>query len=407
MFRSLVKSALRRGVRASGVTGVEALAARRNGGAAALSVTAASSILAGGVVASCAGERPIAEEFNDAVRRLEDYVRASKKIADMEAAAGPTIASSSSGAESVEDGDTAADGSTASNPNLEAEVSDKVVLALCQMAVGVNKGANIENAGKNIAEAANGGAQIVTLPECWNSPYGVSYFPKYAEVVPGLGDALDTRASPSIAAIIEAAKANNVYVIGGSIPERDLDTGKLYNTSVVVSPQGEIVAKHRKVHLFDIDVPGQYFKESDSLDAGDQITTFSTPHGTVGLGICYDLRFAEMSQIMRQRGCKLMVFPAAFNVTTGPPHWELLLRGRALDNQCYVAACSPARDPEASYQAYGHSTVTTPWGEVLATTGHKEAILYATIDMATVEKVRTSIPISKQKRNDMYVVKEK
>ena len=118
----------------------------------------------------------------------------------------------------------------------------------------------------------------------------------------------------------------------GSIPERD--GSNVYNTCIIVSPKGEIVAKHRKVHLFDIDVPGKItFKESDTLTGGSSMTTFNTEFGTIGVGICYDLRFPEQAAIMRQRGCNLMVYPGAFNMTTGPAHWELLQRARALDNQ--------------------------------------------------------------------------
>ena len=127
----------------------------------------------------------------------------------------------------------------------------------------------------------------------------------------------------------------------------------------------------------------------------------------MGLAICYDIRFAELSMIMARRGCKLLVFPGAFNMTTGPAHWELLQRARAVDNQVFVAACSPARDETATYVAWGHSTVVNPWGQVIATTEEKEGIVYASIDFDEVASFRDSLPITKQRREDLYGVEDK
>merc|ERR1711934_861995 len=156
-----------------------------------------------------------------------------------------------------------------------------------------------------------------------------------------------------------AAKELAVYVIGGSVSERDSE-GRIFNTCVIFDPKGEIVGKHRKVHLFDIDIPGKItFKESETLTGGSALTTFDTPWGKVGVGICYDIRFPELALLMRQQGCKLLVYPGAFNQTTGPAHWELLQRARAVDNQVYVAGVSQARIHNAGYQAWGHSTVVS------------------------------------------------
>ena len=158
------------------------------------------------------------------------------------------------------------------------------------------------------------------------------------------------------------------------------------------------------MHLFDIDVPGKItFKESETLSAGNDVTTFNTPFGTIGLGICYDIRFPELSQLMRNAGASVLIFPGAFNLTTGPAHWELLHRARAVDNQLYVATVSPARDSnDQNYQAWGHSSVVNPWGEVISTTMHDPDIVYATLDMKCVEEMRRNIPTSLQKRNDIY-----
>lgn len=234
----------------------------------------------------------------------------------------------------------------------------KFRLALVQLAVGTNKNENISRAVSLVNKAVSEGASVVALPECFNSPYGTNFFPEYAEDI-------SAGSSPSCMALSKCAKENKVHIIGGSIPEKDGD--KLYNTSLVFGPSGEILAKHRKVHLFDIEIPGKIrFKESETLSPGNSFTTFNTPHCKFGVGICYDIRFAEMALAYRDMGCKVLVYPGAFNMTTGPAHWEALIRSRALDNQVYVAAVSPARDDGASYVAWGHSTTIDPWGKVVA-----------------------------------------
>jgi omega-amidase len=178
-----------------------------------------------------------------------------------------------------------------------------------------------------------------------------------------------------------------------------------YNTCIVVNPQGIIIAKHRKVHLFDIDVPGKItFKESDNLSGGDTISTFDSPWGMVGIGICYDMRFPEYAIALRQKGCKILVYPGAFNMITGPAHWELLQRARAVDSQCYVATVSPARDKaeDAVYTAWGHSMLVNPWGEIVVETDENHSIIYAELELEQVENMRSSIPCWTQKRDDLY-----
>lgn len=215
-------------------------------------------------------------------------------------------------------------------------------IGLLQLLVGSDKQANISNAVKKIGECARAGAQIVCLPEMFNCPYSNDSFLPYSEAIP---------AGETTRALLKVASDHKIYVIGGSIPERDPSSGKIYNTCVVVNPAGEMIAKHRKIHLFDIDIPGKMtFKESETLTAGDDVTVFNVDGiGKVGLGICYDIRFPELAMRMRKEGCKLLIYPGAFNTTTGPLHWELLARARAVDNQCYVAVVSPARNPESKY----------------------------------------------------------
>lgn len=279
----------------------------------------------------------------------------------------------------------------------------KLRLGLCQILVGSEKAKNVQAARTAVAEAVAQGATLVTLPECFNSVYAVTAFEKYAEEIPPDAESVNPEKHPTTKALLDMAKEHGIYLIGGSIPERGSD-GLLYNSCVVASPEGKILAKHRKMHLFDIDVPGGIrFKESETLSAGKSVTTFDTPWCRVGVGICYDIRFPQLAQLMRQQECKLLVYPGAFNMTTGPAHWELLQRARALDNQLFVATCSPARNPDADYKAWGHSSVISPWGEVLMTTDHEPSVLVTyEIDLDQCDRVRKGIPISIQARTDIY-----
>jgi omega-amidase len=304
---------------------------------------------------------------------------------------------------------------TSSN-EVAAETSLRV--ALCQFRVTASKEQNHETAKSFLAQAAAKGAQLAVLPEVWNSPYATAAFPEYAESMPGIGDT-SAEYSPSSQILIDAAKKHNMWIVGGSTPERIIENGteKLYNTCLVLSPEGEIVAKHRKVHLFDIDVPGGItFFESETLSPGRTLSHFSSPFGEIGVGICYDIRFAEYAMVLRQKyNCSILIFPGAFNMTTGPAHWELLQRARAVDNQCYVITASPARTaaPENQeeskyphYTAWGHSTVVSPWGDVVATTDEMESLVIADIDLRRVQEVRKGIPIGDQKRTDLYQLTE-
>ncbi|KAJ1117269.1 hypothetical protein NDU88_005469 [Pleurodeles waltl] len=272
----------------------------------------------------------------------------------------------------------------------------KFRLALIQLFVSPVKSDNLNRACKLIREAAQEGAKVVALPECFNSPYGTKFFPEYAEQIPG----------ESTKVLSDVAKECDIYLIGGSIPEED--AGKLYNTCAVFGPDGTMLLKHRKIHLFDINVPGKIcFQESETLSPGDSFSVFDTPYCKVGVGICYDIRFAELAQIYAKKGCQLLVYPGAFNMTTGPAHWELLQRSRALDNQVYVATASPARDEKASYVAWGHSSVVSPWGDVLSKAGPDETVTYTDIDLQYLTDVRQQIPIHFQKRADLYSVEAK
>nr|XP_010939922.1 omega-amidase, chloroplastic [Elaeis guineensis] len=272
----------------------------------------------------------------------------------------------------------------------------KFKIGLCQLAVTTDKERNIAHARKAIEEAAGKGAKLVLLPEIWNCPYSNDSFPLYAEDIEAGGDA-----APSFSMLSDVARSLQITIVGGSIPERLGD--RLYNTCCVFGADGNLKGKHRKIHLFDIDIPGKItFKESKTLTAGRHPTIVDTDVGRIGIGICYDIRFQELAMLYAARGAHLLCYPGAFNMTTGPLHWELLQRARATDNQLFVATCSPARDSGAGYIAWGHSTLVGPFGEVIATTEHEEAIIVEEIDLSTIELRRSNLPLETQRRGDLY-----
>ncbi len=269
-------------------------------------------------------------------------------------------------------------------------------IGVCQLNVVEDKEKNIIRAEKMIREAAENGSKLVVLPEMFNCPYQNKFFPIYAEEYPG----------ETTSMLAEIAKELEIYIVGGSIPERDGDS--IYNTAYIFDKKGQLIGRHRKMHLFDIDVEGGIkFKESDTLGAGKEVTVVDTEFCKVGVAICYDMRFPELMRLMALEGAEVIIVPAAFNMTTGPAHWKLTVRARALDNQVYFVAASPARDMKASYHAYGHSSIVNPWGEVISESNEKEDIIYAEIDLDKVKKIRKELPLLKHIRKDIYDLKMK
>ena len=266
-----------------------------------------------------------------------------------------------------------------------------IKLALCQMSVVNNKEENLNKAASMISKAAKEGAHIAVLPEMFNCPYDNSYFAAYAEEGEG-----QTYRHLSV-----LAQENDIMIIGGSIPE--MDDGRIYNTSYVFNRSGACIGKYRKMHLFDIDVTdGVCFKESDSLTAGEDLLICDTEYGKIGIAICYDIRFPELSRLMTLAGAQMIVLPGAFNMTTGPAHWSLSIRMRALDNQLYFIGVSPARDMEASYIAYGHSMIANPWGETVIEGDEREQIFYGEIDLEQNEAIRKQLPLLAHRRANIY-----
>jgi omega-amidase len=269
---------------------------------------------------------------------------------------------------------------------------EKFKAALCQMRISINKEENIQRALLMIDEAAREGAQVAALPEMFNCPYGNKYFRQYAE---------DQNDGTTIKALSAKAKEKSIYIIGGSIPEIEHD--KIFNTSFMFDRGGNIIGKHRKVHLFDIDIKDKItFKESDVLSPGHGATVVDTDLGKIGIAICYDVRFPELFRKMTLMGAELIILPAIFNMTTGPVHWENLLKIRAVDNQVYVMGISPARPEDGGYAAYGHSMISDPWGDIVSRAETKEKIVYGEIDKKRIAQIREQLPLLKHRREDVY-----
>jgi predicted amidohydrolase len=260
------------------------------------------------------------------------------------------------------------------------------------MPVFPDKLANIEKAVASVQVAARSGADLAVLPEMFCCPYETVSFPRYAEEEGG----------PAWTAMARAAAENHLYLVAGSMPECDQDQ-RVYNTAYVFDRQGNQIGKHRKMHLFDIDVEGgQYFKESDTLSPGNQATVFATEFCRIGLAICYDIRFPELCRLMVDEGAQLIIVPAAFNMTTGPAHWEMLFRTRAVDNQVYMVGAAPARQTDAPYVSYGHSLIVSPWGDILTQLVEAEGMAIKALDLSQVAKVRAELPLLTQRRTDVY-----
>ena len=238
-------------------------------------------------------------------------------------------------------------------------------------------------------------SDIVVLPEMFICPYQNECFSSFA---------LYEDQQTVLQMLSDSAKKNDVFLFAGSIPEKE--NKKIYNTCYVFDNGGNIIAKHRKIHLFDITFKSLHFKESDVLSPGDTITIVDTPYCKIGIAICFDLRFPEIFRLMVDAGAKIFIIPASFNTTTGPMHWELLLRTRAVDNVCFVIACATAFCQNSSYPSYGHSMIVNPQGIVLQKAGFGEQIITSTIDLDEVKNARSQLPVLKSRRLDLYQIQK-
>lgn len=260
----------------------------------------------------------------------------------------------------------------------------QIAAAAIQMNSQADKAANIATADRLVRDAATGGANVILLPEKFNVMGNSADYRAGAEPLDG----------PTIAWVRETARELGVDLIAGSIVERVEGREKLANTCVHAGPDGEVKAVYRKIHMFDVEVGGQLYRESDHEQRGDEIVTTTLAAGTpAGLSICYDLRFPELYRILAVRGALIHFVPAAFTYVTGAAHWELLLRARAVENQVFVVAANQCRIHDGDRRSYGNSMLIDPWGEVLARAGDdQETVVHAKLDTALQRSIRDKLP---------------
>lgn len=268
----------------------------------------------------------------------------------------------------------------------------KIKIAALQTMVSKDKRENLDRLERLLEDSGLAGVDLVTLGEMFNCPYQTPNFPIYAEEAGG----------ESWQRCSALAKKHGIYLSAGSMPERDRE-GHIYNTAYVFDRQGRQIARHRKMHLFDIAVSGgQCFRESDTLTAGNDVAVFDTEFGKMGLCVCYDFRFPELPRLMAQRGARVILVPAAFNMTTGPAHWEIMFRQRAVEDQVFAVGTAPARDASSGYTSWGHSIAVGPWGNILYQMDEKPGIALAELDLDEVERVRAELPLLAHRRLDIY-----
>lgn len=261
-------------------------------------------------------------------------------------------------------------------------------IAAVQMISGPEVGPNLETAGRRVAEAAAAGARLVALPE---------YFPLIGASDEARLAAREREGEGPIQAFLaDTARRHGIWLVGGSIPLYARDPGKLLNTCLVFDDAGQVAARYDKIHLFGFRKGGEHYDEAATIEAGDRVATVATPVGRVGLAICYDLRFPELFRAMGE--VDLLVIPAAFTETTGRAHWELLLRARAVENQCYLLAAAQGGRHPTGRLTHGNSMIIDPWGSVLARMDKGEGVVAAELDPTRIAEVRTSLPALKHRR---------
>ena len=259
-----------------------------------------------------------------------------------------------------------------------------------------DKARNLDVAERLVREAAADGAELVVLPEKWTVLGDAEALREGAEPLSG----------PSISAAADWARDLGIDLVAGSIAERVEGADKLSNTSVLIGPDGELHARYRKIHMFDVDVGGVSYRESETEEPGNEIVSPvlgpSLPGVTLGMTVCYDLRFPELYRILAVRGATVLTVPSAFTYETGKHHWEVLLRARAIENQAFVIAPNQVGEAPPHYRSYGHSMIVDPWGEVLAVAPDGEGFVAADLDLGVEERVRATLPSLANRRPGAY-----
>jgi predicted amidohydrolase len=268
-------------------------------------------------------------------------------------------------------------------------MKENIKAAIFQNTPVYDKQANIRNACECIARAASEGAELISLAEIFYYPYELKGIKRIADT--------DTR---TLDTLRDCAARCGIYVCTGSIAIRNKQG--FGNTSFLVSPSGDVLLEYSKTHLFDVDLENMRFEESLFITPGKNVSVAHTDIGTIGICICYDIRFPELVRKLTLSGAEIIIVPAAFNTVTGPAHWNVVFRARAIENQVYVLAASQARIKNAPYEAYGYSMIVDPWGTVCAQAGEDEEIIYAQLDSRRMEQVRRRLPLLSHRRPEIY-----
>ena len=261
-------------------------------------------------------------------------------------------------------------------------------VAAVQMVSTPDVDENLATARRLVAQAAADGATLVALPEYWPI-MGMTDADKlrHAEQ-PGEG--------PIQQAMAQLAREHGIWLVGGTLPLVSGEAGKVLNTLMVYGPDGEPASRYDKIHLFGFTKGSESYNESKTIVPGTEVGVFEAPFGRVGLSVCYDLRFPELYRAMGE--CTLIVVPAAFTYTTGSAHWEVLLRARAIENQCYVLAAAQGGVHRNGRRTYGHSMLVDPWGEVKAVLPEGEGVVSGKLDSGLLASVRESLPALKHRK---------
>jgi predicted amidohydrolase len=270
---------------------------------------------------------------------------------------------------------------------------DRLRAACVQICSSASKADNLERMEPLVARAAATGADVVLLPEKWNGIGSPEVLHEVAEPLEG---------GETVEAMSRWAREHGITLVGGSIVERREGREKLSNTCAVFDPEGELAAVYRKIHMFDVEVGGHVYRESDAEEPGEGPESCEVEGWRLGLTVCYDLRFPELYRILAVEGAELVTVPAAFTLYTGKDHWELLLRARAVENQCYVLAANQWGVHEGGKASYGRSSIVDPWGVVLAQAPDEDGVIGAELERARLLQVRASVPSLANRRPAAY-----
>jgi deaminated glutathione amidase len=272
-------------------------------------------------------------------------------------------------------------------------VAERLRVAAVQMSGGADKQDNIETAVGLIERAAGMGATLVSLPETWTYMGDSAATRENGEPIPG----------PTTERLADVARKHRIWLHGGSIHEIAMGEPRVFNSTVVIDPDGNLVGQYRKIHLFDVSIGDDVnSQESATVAPGDEVVVVDIGGITLGLTICYDLRFPELYRLLALTGAEIIAVPAAFHYHTGKDHWEVLLRARAIENQVFVLAANACGNHPGGWKSHGRSMVVDPWGVVLATSGDGPGVCVAECDMEMLARVRRELPSLENRRPSAY-----